>query len=435
MRRGYNILRFSGSDRNSVSLKRPLIFLIILILLALFADVIATDQPLYIQYKGKTMYPALSSVFNPSKVEIIDSERLQFDITEWRELEADKVIWAPVPYSPGKPDPLNRDYISPFDNQKFLTRDGKAIPAPLHFRHHLGTDAQGHDVLSILIHGCRVTLKVGIFSVLIAFVVGVFLGALAGYYGDWRVHTSRASWYMAIIGAFFGYFWGFEVRLHNINDAFAEGFLQSVLQILLSVVIFAATIFLFSFIGKLLNWIPFLNRKVSIPFDSIVQRSSEIFTSLPRLLIILTIAAVFREKTIGMVIAIIGLTSWPSIARFTRAEMLKTRDLSYIEAARAIGLSDLKVILKHALPNAIGPVMIEVAFLIAGSILIESSLSFLGIGIPDDLSTWGGLLSAGRQQFDAWWLVLFPGLAIFLTVLLFNLLGEGLKHSITERKS
>nr|HPH83236.1 ABC transporter permease [Flavobacteriales bacterium] len=144
---------------------------------------------------------------------------------------------------------------------------------------------------------------------------------------------------------------------------------------------------------------------------------------------ILTLAAVFREKSVGMVIGIIGFTNWPSVSRFTRAEMMKTRGLSYIEAARSIGMSDFRIIFKHALPNAFAPVFIELAFIIAGSIVAESSLSFLGIGVPDEVVTWGSILSAGRQQFDAWWMVLFPGLAIFITVLLFQSIGERLRQS------
>jgi peptide/nickel transport system permease protein len=160
-----------------------------------------------------------------------------------------------------------------------------------------------------------------------------------------------------------------------------------------------------------------------------VQRFTEVFNALPKLLIILTLAAVFREKSVGMVIGIIGFTNWPSVSRFTRAEMMKTRGLSYIEAARSIGMSDFRIIFKHALPNAFAPVFIELAFIIAGSIVAESSLSFLGIGVPDEVVTWGSILSAGRQQFDAWWMVLFPGLAIFITVLLFQSIGERLRQS------
>jgi peptide/nickel transport system permease protein len=129
-----------------------------------------------------------------------------------------------------------------------------------------------------------------------------------------------------------------------------------------------------------------------------------------------------------MVIAIIGLTSWTGVSRFTRSEILRIRGLAYVDAARIQGLRNYRILWKHVLPNAMGPVMIEIAFLISGSILAESSLSFLGIGVPDEISTWGSILSQGRQEFDAWWMVVFPGLAIFITIFLFNTLGEKIRN-------
>jgi peptide/nickel transport system permease protein len=107
--------------------------------------------------------------------------------------------------------------------------------------------------------------------------------------------------------------------------------------------------------------------------------------------------------------------------------MLRIRSLNYIEAARSIGMSDFRIIFKHALPNAFTPIFTQLTFIVSGSILAESSLSFLGIGVPDDVVTWGSILSAGRQQFDAWWMVLFPGLAIFCSVLLFQSLGNSMQ--------
>ncbi len=130
---------------------------------------------------------------------------------------------------------------------------------------------------------------------------------------------------------------------------------------------------------------------------------------------------------------IIGLTTWTEIARFTRAEFLRIRQLEYIQAAESLGYSDLRIMLKHALPNGMAPALITIAFGIASAILIESGLSFLGIGVPSDTVTWGSLLSAGKQNYNAWWLVVFPGLAIFITVTVYNLLGEGLRDALDPR--
>jgi peptide/nickel transport system permease protein len=130
---------------------------------------------------------------------------------------------------------------------------------------------------------------------------------------------------------------------------------------------------------------------------------------------------------------IIGLTSWTEIARFTRAEFLKIRNLEYIQAGQALGYSEARIIFRHALPNGIAPALVAIAFGIASAILIESGLSFLGIGVPADVVTWGSLVNAGRENFQAWWLVVYPGLAIFITVTIYNLLGEGLRDALDPR--
>jgi len=195
----------------------------------------------------------------------------------------------------------------------------------------------------------------------------------------------------------------------------------------------AANIFIFALIGNLFRFIPFLNKKVYIPVDSIVSRLIEILNSLPILLLIITIAGLFTQKSLFLVMAIIGFTGWTGIARFTRAEFLRNRNMDYIAASRSLGFSEARIIFRHALPNSLGPVFVTIAFAIASAILAESALSFLGIGVPDDVVTWGSLLSQGREQHSAWWLVFFPGLAIFITVTVYNLIGEGLRDAMDPR--
>ena len=130
---------------------------------------------------------------------------------------------------------------------------------------------------------------------------------------------------------------------------------------------------------------------------------------------------------------IIGLTSWTEIARFTRAEFLKVRELDYISAAQALGYSNRRIIFKHAFPNSIGPVFVTIVFGIASAILIESGLSFLNIGVPDDVVTWGSMLNMGRVEPEAWWMIIFPGIAIFITITIYNLIGEGLRDAIDPK--
>jgi peptide/nickel transport system permease protein len=129
---------------------------------------------------------------------------------------------------------------------------------------------------------------------------------------------------------------------------------------------------------------------------------------------------------------IIGLTSWPGVARFTRAELLKVRNMDYVTAAEALGFSSTRTIFRHILPNAIAPVLVISAFGIASAILTESALSFLGFGSASTVS-WGSILSVARGATYAWWMAVFPGTAIFITVTVYNLLGEGLRDALDPR--
>ena len=176
----------------------------------------------------------------------------------------------------------------------------------------------------------------------------------------------------------------------------------------------------------------FLNSKTNIAVDSMVSRLIEILVSVPSLILILSFAAIAKPSMVNLML-IIGLTGWTGIARLTRAEFLKIRNLEYIQAGQALGFSEARIIFRHALPNGIGPAFVVIAFGIAGAILAESSLSFLGVGVPPEMVTWGSLLNSGRAQFNAWWLVIFPGMAIFITVAVYNLLGDGIRDAIDPR--
>jgi peptide/nickel transport system permease protein len=131
---------------------------------------------------------------------------------------------------------------------------------------------------------------------------------------------------------------------------------------------------------------------------------------------------------------VIGVTSWPTIARLTRGEFLKAKSLDYVVAARALGARDSRTIFRHILPNTLAPVLVAGTFGVASAILIESTLSFLGFGVPSSTASWGSMLFNARQLLpSAWWLTAFPGLAVFLTVISYNLVGEGLRDAADPR--
>jgi peptide/nickel transport system permease protein len=166
--------------------------------------------------------------------------------------------------------------------------------------------------------------------------------------------------------------------------------------------------------------------------DLVISRLFEIMLSIPTFFLLITVAALL-PPSIFLTMAIIGATSWVGIARFTRNEFLRIRNQDYVTSAIALGVTDRNVMFKHILPNALAPVIVSVVLGIAGAILVESSLSFLGIGVPAELVTWGSILQEASTTTFAWWLAVFPGFAIFITVLAYYLVGEGLREVLDPR--
>ncbi|HEY5961252.1 MAG TPA: ABC transporter permease [Polyangiaceae bacterium] len=170
--------------------------------------------------------------------------------------------------------------------------------------------------------------------------------------------------------------------------------------------------------------------------DTLLMRIVEIVHSIPTILLLVTVLAVIAPQgyaAVWTMTLVIGLVRWTDVARLVRGEILRVKALDYVQAARAQGASDARIIFKHVLPNASNPVLVSATFALAASILIEGALSFLGFGIPDDMASWGGMLNEVRGNVQAWWLALFPGAAVFLTVTAFNVIGEGVRDATDPR--
>ena len=163
--------------------------------------------------------------------------------------------------------------------------------------------------------------------------------------------------------------------------------------------------------------------------DLVLSRFFEVMLSIPTFFLILTVAAVL-PPSIYNVMVILGLTGWVDIARLVRGESLKLRSLDFVTAARSLGAGTRAIMVRHLLPNGLAPVLVSASFGVASAILAESGLSFLGIGVPAGLVTWGSILAVSQQNTFAWWLAVFPGLAIFLTVTAYNLAGDGLRDAL-----
>lgn len=167
--------------------------------------------------------------------------------------------------------------------------------------------------------------------------------------------------------------------------------------------------------------------------DAVLMRFVDIMLCFPAFFLILAVIA-FLDPSIWNIMIVIGLTSWMGVARLVRAEFLSLRQRDFVLAAQALGASDRRLIFRHVLPNAMSPVLVSATLGVAGAILTESALSFLGIGVQPPTPSWGNMLIIGKQTLgSAWWLSVFPGLAILITVLGYNLLGEGIRDALDPR--
>ncbi len=271
----------------------------------------------------------------------------------------------------------------------------------------LGTDQLGRDVFSRMLQGAWVSLTVGFVAVGISVIVGIIIGGIAGFYGTYLIS-------MRII----------------LLCSLALG---SIISLLIHQYLFA--------VGGMVLWIlvylwgksfSFLTQK-GVVVDAIIMGLIDIMLCFPSFFLILTVVALLPPSIYNIMI-VIGLTSWMGTARFIRAEFLSLREQDFVMAARALGVSDAKIIFKHMLPNGIAPVLVSTTIGIASAILTEAGLSFLGFGVPPPHATWGGILSEGKYYlFDAPWLTLIPGIAILVVVLAFNLFGEGLRDALNPK--
>ncbi|MBI4870373.1 MAG: ABC transporter permease [Candidatus Riflebacteria bacterium] len=168
--------------------------------------------------------------------------------------------------------------------------------------------------------------------------------------------------------------------------------------------------------------------------DALLMGFTEVILAFPFLLLVMTVIAVFGIPSIEMIFVIIGLVGWPSVARVIRAQVLSLKQKEFVEAARALGASDLRILFQHLTPNVLAPVIVQASLGMAGAILSEASLSFLGFGAQEPTPSWGLMVAKAQGDLDPlWWLSIFPGLCIMLAVFGFNLLGDGLRDALDPR--
>jgi len=384
----------------------------ILAVVALLADFLANDKPLYCKINGNHYFPVVKQY----AVDLgLSSWEAEFVTRRWHEQTFEWVIWPPIPYAPGTIDLKNSGFKGPFDPQKVDS---------ISRRHWLGTDQLGRDLTAGLIAGTRTALLVGLVAMAIAGSIGILLGTAAGYFGNSNLRIHPIIAITGIIGVGWIWYYWLISRTYDLLDG---RLVPHLVRALLYSILFSL---LLNKIYNLLQQKLLLRKTITIPLDHIVLKTIEIISALPGLMLILALTALIKNPGIYDVMLIIGLISWTGIARYARAEMIRIRSLEYIQAAEVLGYSHWQIIRKHALPNILTPLLISLAFGMSGAVLAEAFLSFLGIGLQAEAASWGSLLNMAKTNTSAWWMAVFPGMAIFVIVLSFNLIGEGLSNAI-----
>lgn len=406
---------FKSEIGQSKSFRTAVLFLIFLAMVSLTASFIANDKPLFVKTGSSFWFPAFSG-------ETYYNQDLRFaDLAEFPS-DTITVIMPPVRYAPGATDIENSGFKSPTQTQ-FKDEAGSRKMLQGWERHHLGTGKRGEDILSGLIHGTRISLSAGIYCTIIAGFIGILLGCLAGYFGDRGISIPRGVAITITVGMLPAWFYAFNLRTFLITADMPVSTITAIIQVLASIFIFILVLAICVIPGLLISKAPFFKYKVSIPVDWLISRVIETINSLPKLIIIISIAAVSRPS-MANIILLIGLTNWTEIARITRSEIMRIRNTDYMASAKSSGASPWRILVKQALPNAFPVISVALVYCMASAILTESSLSFLGLGTPVDIVTWGSLLSGAREQFTAWWLVVFPGVMVFLTILSLNKIAD-----------
>jgi peptide/nickel transport system permease protein len=357
-----------------------LVWIGLLIIIAVLAPLLANTEPLILKVNGKVSSPMLRYL-TPTDVMLFVLAAAVLIAATFRRVSIGRralavgavlLITVPLAYIFVHP-PVTVDWQEyrdlaragriqyklmaplPYSANDYQRDDPSQVLQPPSRAHPLGTEANGGDVLSRMIHATRIALSIGLISTGIAVIIGVVIGGLMGY-----------------------------------------------------------------FVGRV---------------DILGMRLIEIFEAIPTLFLLITFVAFFG-RSLMMIMVIIGLTTWTLEARFIRAEFLRLRKQDFVQAAIAGGLPLRSILFRHLLPNGIAPILVTSSFSIASAILLESYLSFLGLG-PVDAPSWGQMLNQllGVAGTFVWWIAIYPGLAIFLTVFSYNLLGEALRDALDPKLS
>jgi len=366
------------------------LYLSFLLFISAFSPFIANNKPIVCREAGHLRCPVIKGVYSP----------IQTDI-QWKTKTYEWAIWPPIRFSSQDIDLSHHPPDSPFP----LMRDPFGAP------HYLGTDELGRDVAAGIIHGAFLSVSIGILSMLIALAIGTLIGVISGYYGNYHLKASPEGLAILLSTTLLSWYW---IATYDTTSSVSN-------RITLYGIIFL--LWIIAFFG--MKWLTTSYRtKRFVYVDKLGTLFIQLFTSIPGAFILLTYLVLTGRPSMLKVILIIGIMSWPRFANLARAQTLRIRSGHYILAAKLKGLSDWSIIKEHVLPFLWPTITTHLIFGIGSAILIEASISFLGLGLSGEQVTWGGLLASARRHIEAWWLMAFAGIMLFLTIYALHLLAR-----------
>lgn len=378
---------FKWQDKNSGKAGPEAFVLAILLFIGVFNALICNDKPLILRTEKAWYFPAFGDFWHD----------LTLQPRKESNLPAGEEIHTLIPYSYTSIDRKNMAAVSPFEPQNVPNR---------RYRHWLGTDQIGRDVAAGISRSLYNSVRVALLATLISLFIGTFLGMLAGVAGDRRLHLGIAKFVSLSLT--------FVLFLFYALVSLRGGTLIDHVLMILFLVLF----------GAIQRYLPDWGRKkIYLPVNSGVSTLIELRKSLPGLFWILLIVSIFRQEGLLATVLIIGLTAWTNFARVSRAEAMSMSAGNFIAYSEALGLGVFRIMFRHILPN-IRPLLVTLAlFAFTSNILLETSLSFLGLGLPPEELSFGSFFASSIKNIRAWWLIVFPGLVFFILVFCLRILG------------
>ena len=370
-----------GFHQLPVSLKLSVGYLLLILFFTLFANVIANDVPIVANKNGRIIWPVLNRKAYISK-------KYQHNASGGFSINT------PVSF-----------YYSSQDQKAGLVKPFTISPV-INKTHWLGTDTYNRDVLSGLIHGSKIAIWVGLIASLLSALIGLLLGSLAGYYQN---HTMKMNKYALILTMLFSLL---VIYVFIWNPYFFYGS-KPVFRIISWLLVLQSLISGFRYSIRTAKA---GRNEISFPIDMIIMRIMEIFQSIPGLFLLICLISVIGSPSIFQLSLLIALLRWSSFTRLVRGETIKIKNAEYIQTAKALGISEPLIVFKHIWPNLMKQLLIAFSYGVGAAVLMEASLSFLGLGLAPDVVSWGSMLSQSRLQVNAWWLAVFPGIMISLLI-------------------